>query len=171
MVSPTTLGRSSNCIAFERSRRSAAGRVSAEGAARRRLLSRCGAMGRAAMRCSKPGAGLCPAPHGLPVEPAGRLLWCEPNAATAAALAISDLPHAMAGRVAVSPRDGEGIWRAADRGLLAPVVRIRSLDPLVAEHRLRRLDLLKIGVDGDEVEVPAGAADGASVSSASTSVR
>ena len=101
------------------------------------------------------------------VGPNGRLLCCEPNPAMAAALsatlAINNLPHAQVLAVALSSDDGEGRLaidgvdsgrsHLADKGV---AVRLRSLDSLVAEHRLDRLDLVKIDVEGHEASVLEG---------------
>ena len=102
------------------------------------------------------------------VGPGGRLLCCEPNPAMAAALtatlAINNLQQATVLPVAVSFCDGAGHLaidpvdsgqsRLAGAGI---AVMLRSLDSLVAEHGLQRLDLLKIDVEGHEAEVLAGA--------------
>lgn len=99
----------------------------------------------------------------------GQVLCCEPNPAMAAALsatlAINNLLHAAVLPVAISSGDGNGHLavdtvdsgqsRLANAGVPVP---LRSLDSIVAEHRLDRLDLVKIDVEGHEAEVLAGAA-------------
>lgn len=103
------------------------------------------------------------------VGAAGRILCCEPNPSVAAALAatltINNLAQATVIPVAISAADGDGHLavdatdsgqsRLADRGL---AVRLRSLDSLVAEWELERIDLLKIDVEGHEAAVLDGAA-------------
>jgi FkbM family methyltransferase len=103
------------------------------------------------------------------VGAAGRVLCCEPNppvaAALAATLTINNLPQAAVVPVAISAADGDGYLaidaadsgqsRLTDHGLS---VWLRSLDSLVAEHRLERIDLIKIDVEGHEAAVLDGAA-------------
>jgi len=102
------------------------------------------------------------------VGASGRILCCEPNpsvaAALAATLAINNLAQAQVLTVAVSEADGDGHLatdatdsgrsRLADAGL---AVRLRSLDSLVADAALKRLDLIKIDVEGHEAAVLDGA--------------
>jgi FkbM family methyltransferase len=100
----------------------------------------------------------------------GRVLCCEPNPSVAAALqstlAINNLTQAQVLPVAVSMADGNGCLaidaadsgqsRLADTGI---AVRLHSLDSLVAEAALERIDLIKIDVEGHEAAVLRGAAD------------
>ncbi|HTQ34200.1 MAG TPA: FkbM family methyltransferase [Stellaceae bacterium] len=104
------------------------------------------------------------------VGPGGLLLCCEPNPAMAAALsatlAINNLHQATVLPIAVSSCDGEGRLainlvdsgqsRLSGAGIAVP---LRSLDSLVADHGLQRLDLLKIDVEGHEAQVLAGAGE------------
>lgn len=101
------------------------------------------------------------------VGPSGRVLCCEPNPGVAAALTatlvINNLSQAAVLPVAVSDSDGEarlaidaidsGRSRLADAGVAVP---LRTLDSIVAEARLTRLDLVKIDVEGHEARVLAG---------------
>ena len=103
------------------------------------------------------------------VGAAGRVWCCEPNPSVAAALTatltINNLAQATVVPVAISAADGDGYLavdaadsgqsRLADHGL---AVRLRSLDSLVAEHGLERIDLIKIDVEGHEAAVFDGAA-------------
>jgi FkbM family methyltransferase len=109
-------------------------------------------------------------PLAMAVGSAGRVLCCEPNPTAAAALSatllINDLCHAQVMPVAVSSADGEGHLvidvvdsgrsHLADDGVAVP---LRSLDSIVAEHGLDRLDLLKIDAEGHEAQVFAGAGE------------
>ena len=102
------------------------------------------------------------------VGTSGRVICCEPNPTVAAALAatlqINNLSHAQIFEVALSDADGEGHLavnpqdsgqsRLADSGIAVP---LRSLDSLVAETALDRVDLVKIDVEGHEAAVLAGA--------------
>ncbi|MBV8777617.1 MAG: FkbM family methyltransferase [Alphaproteobacteria bacterium] len=100
---------------------------------------------------------------------AGHVLCCEPNPEVAAALrktlAINNLAQARVLPVAVSRSDGAGHLRIdahdsgqsrlADSGIS---VALRTLDAVVAESALKRVDLLKIDVEGHEAAVLDGAA-------------
>jgi FkbM family methyltransferase len=102
------------------------------------------------------------------VGPEGRVLCCEPNpsvaAALAATLAINNMTQARVLAVAVAAADGDGRLaieaadsgqsRLSDTGL---AISLRSLDSLVAEVALERIDLIKIDVEGHEAAVLAGA--------------
>jgi FkbM family methyltransferase len=98
----------------------------------------------------------------------GRVICCEPNPTVAAALAatlqINNLSHAQifevalshadgAGHLAVNPQDS-GQSRLANSGIAVPLC---SLDSLVTEIALDRVDLVKIDVEGHEAAVLAGA--------------
>jgi FkbM family methyltransferase len=100
----------------------------------------------------------------------GRLFCCEPNPPIAAALAmtlrINNFAAARVLTVGISAGDGSGrlIVDAKDTGQSrigsgseGIAVALRSVDSLVAEHRLDRLDFLKIDVEGHERQVFAGA--------------
>jgi FkbM family methyltransferase len=103
------------------------------------------------------------------VGPQGLVLCCEPNPAIAAALAatlkINNLGQAQVWPVAVSEQDGEGRLaidrtdtgqsRLAVEGVPVP---LRSLDSIVAEAALDRLNLIKIDVEGHEAAVLTGGA-------------
>jgi FkbM family methyltransferase len=108
--------------------------------------------------------------HVLAIEPA-------PRSATAleATLAANALRHVEVLHCAVSDRDGTAEFAVpivtsartdtgtarlgpAPSGYEALRVAARSLDSLVAEHGLDRLDLIKIDVEGHESEVLEGAA-------------
>lgn len=107
------------------------------------------------------------------VGPAGRLLSIEPNPVVADALAatlrINNLAQASVLPVALSDVDGVGhlSLTAGDSGLSrlsaaatgAARVPLRSLDSVIAEHALMRVDFIKIDVEGHERQVLAGAAD------------
>jgi FkbM family methyltransferase len=98
----------------------------------------------------------------------GRVICCEPNPTVAAALAatlqINNLGQATIFEVALSDADGTGHLsvnpqdsgqsRLLDSGIAVP---LRSLDSLVAETALDRVDLVKIDVEGHEAAVLAGA--------------
>jgi FkbM family methyltransferase len=102
------------------------------------------------------------------VGPGGRVLCCEPNPGVAAALAatlrVNNLGQAAVLQLAVSDSEGDGHLainpvdsgqsRLAAAGL---PVSLRTLDSLVAEHALERIDLMKIDVEGHEAAVLAGA--------------
>ncbi len=98
----------------------------------------------------------------------GRVLCCEPNPTVAAALAatlqINNLGQAEVLRVAVSDADGDGHLAIdpADSGqshIAATGIAVRrcTLDSIVAEAALGRIDLVKIDVEGHEAAVLAGA--------------
>jgi len=112
------------------------------------------------------------------VGAAGRVLAVEPTPRSAAALeatlAANALRHAEVIRCAVSDHDGNAEFAVpvvtsarTDTGTarLGPVgagyerlnVSLRSLDSLVAERRLDRVDLIKIDVEGHERQVLDGA--------------
>ena len=113
-----------------------------------------------------------------PLLPQGRILAVEPSPATAAALRRTLALNALEGRVAVEAValgavPGEAEFHAArhsagahllEAGTLggAGLPRLRvpvdTVDALVARHRLGRLDLIKIDVEGFETEVLDGAA-------------
>jgi len=102
----------------------------------------------------------------------GQVLCVEPNPGVAAALRatlrINGLVQAEVLPVALSVADAEGhlLVEMADSGLsrltsneTGSPVALRRLDSIVAEHRLIRLDLIKIDVEGHERQVLEGAAD------------
>ncbi|HYL33022.1 MAG TPA: FkbM family methyltransferase [Stellaceae bacterium] len=98
----------------------------------------------------------------------GRVISCEPNphiaSALAATLHINNLSQAQVFQIAISATDGEGhlaidtedsgLSRLAETGVPVP---LRSLDSIVANIGLKRLDLLKIDVEGHEASVFEGA--------------
>jgi FkbM family methyltransferase len=103
------------------------------------------------------------------VGPAGQVIALDPNPAMAAALdatlRINRLSQASALQLALSDHDGEGRFSLdLARTELAHLtsdgsgvaVTLRRLDTIVAEAGLRRLDLVKIDVEGHEAEVLAG---------------
>jgi FkbM family methyltransferase len=61
------------------------------------------------------------------------------------------------GTVSISPRYGTGNWvGATDAGLLEPVP-VVSIDSFLAQRRIRRVDLVKVDVEGYELHVLLGA--------------
>jgi len=98
----------------------------------------------------------------------GRVICCEPNpyiaSALAATLHINNLSQAQVFQIAISAADGEGrlaidaedsgLSRLAETGVPVP---LRSLDSIVANIGLKRLDLLKVDVEGHEASVFEGA--------------
>jgi FkbM family methyltransferase len=101
----------------------------------------------------------------------GQVLCVEPNTVVADALAatlrVNNFQQARVLPVALSEADGAGHLSVAagDSGLSRLIataadgtvaVSLRSLDSIVAEHGLARLDLVKIDVEGHERQVLAG---------------
>jgi len=98
----------------------------------------------------------------------GRVICCEPNpniaSALAATLHINNLSQARVFQIAISAADGEGrlaidtedsgLSHLAETGITVP---LRSIDSIVANVGLERLDLLKIDVEGHEASVFEGA--------------
>jgi FkbM family methyltransferase len=103
------------------------------------------------------------------VGPGGRVLCCDPNPSVAAALLatlrINNLRQAEVLQIALSDADGDGHLaidpRDSGQSRLAASgigVWLRTLDAIVAEAALARIDLIKIDVEGHEAAVLAGAA-------------
>jgi precorrin-6B methylase 2 len=120
----------------------------------------------AALACLRPGAvaadigaglGEWALPFARAVLGNGRVLAVEAMPARAAALANTFLANALHQAEPIAGMAGErdGAGQAAPRDGTVPQ---RSLDSLVAERRLHRLDLVKITVGGQERQVLDGAA-------------
>ncbi|WP_051212205.1 FkbM family methyltransferase [Rubritepida flocculans] len=113
-----------------------------------------------------------------PLVPRGRIIAVEPGPRTAAALAETVALNGLGARVAcaalaLSDVPGEALFHDAEHSagahLMDPAtldaaslptlrVPVTTLDALVAEHGLARLDFVKIDVEGFESEVLAGGA-------------
>jgi FkbM family methyltransferase len=115
---------------------------------------------------SDAGLGSWAVPLARAVTASGRLLAIEPMPRHAAALAktfaANALRQAEAVRCALGAADGtagSAVSVVTGDGEESCGVALRSLDSLVGEYRLHRLDLLKIAALGEERRVLDGAAD------------